>query len=97
VVKKMGADVVIGVDLVMKRAVKLENPSLVATLLYSYEIIRTQVIKYNLAKMGPGVVLIKPKAMGTIDSFKFYDIAKFIKSGFEAAQERWPEIKKLIG
>lgn len=96
-VKKMGADIVIGVDLIMKRDVRIKEPNLVVTLLSAYEIIRTQVIKYNLAKMGPGVALIKPKNMGAIDSFRFYDIAKFIKAGEEAAEEAWPKIEKLVG
>jgi NTE family protein len=91
-----GADVVIGVDLVMKREVDIKNPNLVTTLLQSYEIIRTQAVKFNLSKVGKNTLIIKPKMRGTIDSFKFYDIDKFIKAGEVATREALPEIKKLI-
>lgn len=97
VVKELGADVAIGVDLVMQRTIRLENPGIFTTLMQSYEIIRTQGVKYNLNKASKNIIIIKPKLRGTIDSFKFYDIDKFIKSGEEAAKEALPEIRKALG
>lgn len=96
VVQSLGADVIVGVDLVMQRTIKLENPSIFTTLMQSYEIIRTQGVKYNLEKASGNVIIIKPKLRGAIDSFKFYDIDKFIKSGEEATKEMLPKIKKAI-
>ncbi len=96
VVKMMGADVVIGVDLVMKRKIKIENPNIITTLMQSYEIIRTQGVKYNMNKIKNNAILIKPKLRGAIDSFKFYDIHKFIKSGEDATREKLPLIKRAI-
>ncbi len=96
VVKKLGADVVIGVDLVMQRTIKLANPSIFTTLMQSYEIIRTQGVKYNIKKVESDAILIKPKLRGPIDSFKFYNIGKFIKAGEDAAKKVLPEIKRAI-
>lgn len=95
--KDMGADIIIGVDLVMQREVKLDDPGLITTLMQSYEIIRTQAVKYRIEKATKNTIMIKPKLRGAIDSFKFYDINKFIRSGEEAAKEMLPEILKKIG
>jgi len=97
VVERLGADIVLGVDLIMKRNVNLDKPSMAATLMQSYEIIRTQAVRFNLNKVNGKAVLIKPKVNGTIDSFKFYDIDKFIRAGEEAAKEVLPEIKERLG
>lgn len=96
VVKNMGADVVIGVDLVMKREAKLDNPNMVTSLLQSYEIIRTQWIKHNISRVDKDAVIIEPEMRGTIDSFKFYDINKFIVSGEEATCKALPKIMEMI-
>ena len=95
--KEMGADIIIGVDLIMKRKIKLDNPGLVTTLMQSYEIIRTQAVKSRIEKVTKNTILIRPKLRGAIDSFKFYDINKFIRSGEDAAKEMLPEILKKIG
>lgn len=97
VVEKMGADLVIGVDLIMKREVELNNPGIVTTLMQAYEIIRTQGIKYKINSLNKEAIIIKPKLKGTIDSFKFYDIDKFIKAGEVAAEEAMGEIKRKLG
>ena len=95
--EKAGIDVLIGVDLMMKRNIKFEKgPGMVTTLLQSYEIIRTKAVKYNLKHISKKTVLIKPKLRGTVDSFKFYDIDKFIAAGEEATKEVMHVIKRRI-
>jgi hypothetical protein len=85
------------VDLIIKRKVKFDKaPSMMASLIQSYEIIRSQVAKKNVIS-NKNVILIKPELRGTIDSFKFYDIDKFIRSGEKAAEEALPEIRKKLG
>lgn len=95
-IENMGADIIIGVDLIMKREIKLDNPSLISTLIHSYEIIRSQAIKFNLRKVNGKTILIKPNVRGTIDSFKLYNMDKFIASGEEAARKALPEIRKQM-
>ncbi|SRR6056297_1319048 len=96
VLERMGADIIIGVDLIIKRKVEMENPSMMATLIQSYEVMRSYGTKVNIEKINKNAIVIKPKLRGTIDSFKFYDIDKFIKSGEKAAEEAMPEIKKKL-
>ncbi len=95
-VEKMGADYVIAVDLVMKKNIKLENPGMITSLLQSYEIIRTRAVKYNLAKVNGNVTIIKPEMRALKDSFKFYNMHKFIESGERAAKEALPEINRRL-
>ena len=95
VCKNQGVDIVIGVDLIMKRKIKLDNPGPITTLFQSYDIIRSQIIKHKLKKVG-GAIIISPEIRGTIDSFKFNEIPKMIKSGEEAAEKALPEILRKI-
>lgn len=96
-VNKAGIDIILGVDLVMKRKIKLYKPGLVTSLIQSYETIRTQSIKLNIDSVGDKMVLIKPALGGTIDSFKFYNIGNVIKAGEDAAKKVLPEIRKKCG
>ncbi|MCK4589648.1 MAG: patatin-like phospholipase family protein [Nanoarchaeota archaeon] len=95
VVKKMGADVIIGVDLTMKHPIKLKNPSIVETLIQSFEIIRTQAAKFNVNKVQKAVV-ISPNFSGKLDSYRFYETQRFIEEGERVARESLPKIKTLI-
>jgi NTE family protein len=95
--EKNGMDVLIGVDLMIKRKIEFDkDPGMVTTLIQAYEIIRTKAIRYNMRLMSKDTILIMPKIQGTINSFKFYDIDKFIRAGEEAAKEMMPIIKQRI-
>lgn len=85
--KKYNPDLIIAVDLIMKRKIKILKPNILSTILLSYEIIRTQMVKDKLHAKKKNVVIIKPKMNATIDSFKFSQINEFIKSGEEAAKK----------
>ena len=85
--EKEGADLIIAVDLIMKRKVRILKPNILSTVLLSYEIIRTQIIKDKLQAKKGSVIIIKPKMSDTIDSFKFSQIDEFIQSGEEAARK----------
>lgn len=97
VVKEMGADVIIAVDLVMSKHVNFENPSMFTTLMQSYEIIRNQAIKLKQKSSLARAIIIKPEARSLTDSFKFHNIKKFIKSGEDATMKALPDIKEKIG
>jgi len=94
--EKMGADIVIGVDLIKRSVDKIENPSLVTTLLLSYEIIRNQGAMYCYGRTENGAIIIRPKISGAVNAFRFDDIGKFIRAGESAAEAAMPEIKKRI-
>lgn len=95
VVKQMGADIVIGVDLTMKHPVKIKNPSIIDTLMRSFEILRTQTTKLKIGKVSPDMIIIQTNKTNVLDMYKFYDPI-FINSGEKAAKKALPKIKKLI-
>lgn len=98
VLEDMGANILIGVDLVMKRPSESEEHSfgIVSAMVQSYEIIRTQAVKFKIHKTSRDVILIKPKIRGVADSFNFNDIPLFIKAGEEAARRSLPEIQERL-
>jgi len=95
VVKEMGSDVVIGVDLTMQSKVELKEPNIYQTLMRSYEILRTQSTKYNIDENDENLLIIKPN-ITELRKFKFYEIQKFIDEGERVAREALPKIKKLM-
>ena len=95
VVKEMGSDVVIGVDLTMKSKIELKEPNIYQILMRSYEILRTQSTKFNIDESDRKLLIIKPDITKP-RSFKFYEIQKFIDEGERVARKALPKIKKLI-
>ena len=95
VVKEMGSDVVIGVDLTMQSKIKLKEPNIYQTLMRSYEILRTQSTKFNIDENDENLLIIKPN-ITELRKFKFYEIQKFVEEGDRVAREVLPKIKKLI-
>jgi len=97
VVKEMGADIVIAVDLTIHNGVKFKEPTTVGTLVQSFDIMRTELTRLKI-KSVKNLVLIQPTVddKDEIDSFRFYEAKRFIKFGEEAAEKAIPEIKRKI-
>ena len=98
IVKEMGAEVVLGIDFITKdkRDSNMEL-SLVNSLFLSYEIIRTNAAKFKMREEANGnTVLIKPDFRNVIESFKFYEIEKFIKAGEVAARKNISKIQEMV-
>jgi NTE family protein len=97
VAKEMGADIVIAVDLTMSNESKFKNPTIVGTLVQSFDIIRTELTKLKIQSVND-LVLIRPiiDDRNEIDSLRFYEAKRFIKAGEEAAEKALPEIRKKI-
>jgi len=95
VLKKIGSDVVIGVDLTMQSKAELKEPNIFQTLLKSYEILRTQSTKFNINKDDKSLLIIKPD-ITRLRSFKFYEIQKFIEEGEKTAKNSLQKIKLLL-
>lgn len=88
--------VVIGVDLIMGAAISQFNPSLINSILRTYDIMRTNMVRNSFATKMKNIVIVKPKENKIFDSFKFYNIDKFIKSGEEAMIKKMPDIKRIL-
>jgi NTE family protein len=95
VVKNMGADIVIGVDLTMNQPVRIENPSIVDTLMRSFEILRTRTTELNIGKIDDNTIIIKTNKAKIVDTYRFYD-HKFITEGEKTAKKYLPKIKEAI-
>ncbi len=95
VVKKMGADIVIGVDLTMKQAVKIENPSIIDTLRRSFEILRTRITELNIEKADDNTIIIRTNKTKIMDTYKFYD-HNLVVEGEKIAKKYLPKIKEAI-
>lgn len=90
------ADLIIAVDLVLQDSVEIDEPGLLFTLLQSYEIIRAQTLREQLSKLPDNCLLLRPSIRETLDSFKFYDVERFISSGRELAKQYIPDILAKI-
>jgi len=95
---KMGANIIIGVDLVYKRSVIKENLNLVSALMQSYEIIRNKSVNLCKGNKKCKVVVVRPEINGNgiANSFKFYNIQAFIDAGERAAKKIIPQIKREV-
>ncbi len=95
VVRNMGADIVIGVDLTMNQPVKMENPGIIDTLRRSFEILRTRTTELNIGKMDDHTIIIKTDKAKIVDTYRFHD-HKFITEGEKAASKYLRKIEDAI-
>jgi len=97
VARDMGADFVIAVDLTMSSEARFKDPTIVETLIQSFDIMRTELTKMKIQSVKD-LVLIQPTIHNKngVDSLRFYEAKRFIKAGEEAAEKAMPEIKKKI-
>jgi len=97
VVKEMGADLVIAVDLTISNEVRFKEPTTVRTLIQSFDIMRTELTKLKIQPIKD-LVLIQPTIddKDEIDSLRFYEAKRFIKAGEKAAEKAMPEIRRKI-
>jgi len=97
VARDMGADIVIAVDLTMSSEARFKDPTIVGTLIQSFDIIRTELTKLKIQSVKD-LVLIQPTInhQDGVDSLRFYDAKRFIKAGEEAAEKAMPEIKRKL-
>jgi len=97
VARDMGADLVIAVDLTMGNETKFKDPTIVGTLVQSFDIMRTELTKLKIQSVKD-MVLIQPTINNNdgVDSLRFYEAKRFIKAGEEAAEKAMPEIKRKL-
>lgn len=94
IAKDMGADFVIGVDLTMRKPVKIVNPNIIDTLLRSFEILRTKTTKLKLDLIEDKIVIHIPKK-NVFETYKVTD-NNFVNDGVLATKKAMPEIKIMF-
>ena len=100
VVKQMGAEVVIAVDLSMFAKVKMTNTSSASVLERSFSILRRKVSDINEILYGNEVLVLRPHVQGTdslTNPMALYDSKNYIKHGEDIARKALPKIRRLIG
>ena len=96
IIKDMGADVVLGVDLNTVIDEDFEKPNLFQVLIRSYEILKKHSALSNINLDDEKILIIRPN-IKKLGSFNFYDIKKFVKEGERIARQVLPKINMLIG
>lgn len=92
IVKNMGADVVIAVDLPISIPEKKSNLNMIEIILQSFEIMRS---KLNNSKEDDKTIILTPKFKDTLSGHQFYN-QEYIEEGERIAKEALPRIKKMI-
>mgnify|MGYP006283049323 CR=1 FL=1 len=95
VVKKLGADIIIGVNLTILPPSKIKEPNIVDTLLTSFEIFRFEEVRHA-SKGIKDIIMITPNFKSISASYTFKDVAGYIRRGREATEKKIPKIKKLV-
>ncbi|MEA3329641.1 MAG: patatin-like phospholipase family protein [Nanoarchaeota archaeon] len=96
VVKKMGADIIIAVDLSEKGKVEIKNPNPIRVLVRCFDILRDHTVKSRIKNIE-NLVIIHPKfSKRGVDTFNFFEAKKLIKLGEDTTKQSLPEIKELL-
>ena len=93
-VRKMGAKVVVAVDVLGKVRPNDKNYNMFSVLLRSFDICDSELVKYKLGRQRPDLYL-EPE-LGNMSQYKFKDIALAIEKGYELGKANAPKIKELI-
>lgn len=95
-VKKMGAEKVIAVDLFTLENVDNEDFDIKQVILRTYDVMACNLSKYNAKKYGKNILVLKPKAGKRVETFNFHDAKKYIRAGEIEAHKNIKEILKLV-
>lgn len=97
VARKMGADIILGVDLTMKGNVSMANPNIMEVIVRSFDVLRTEATKLTAKKVVKDLFIIKPKINPNYRFLNcFTNRREMILMGEEAARNAIPKIKKSL-
>ena len=91
-VKKMGADVIIAVDLPVSTLGEKTELDMFGVILQSFEIMRSRL---NNFKTNDTTIILYPKFNEKISGYQFYN-KEYIVEGERIANEAMPSIKKMV-
>ena len=94
-VREMGAEVVVGVDVLGKVRPNDRKFNMISLLFRMFDICDCELVKYKIEKQNP-YLYIEPD-LGNMVQFKFKEIPWAIERGYETGKEYAPKIKELIG
>ncbi len=95
-VREMGAEVIIAVDLFSLEYYKNRNyNNMGEVLVRTYEIIMSKLSNYKIKEYGKNIIVLKPKTGSRMQTFSFYN-AQNIMAGAIEAEKNLSKIKKLL-
>jgi NTE family protein len=95
VVRNMGADIVIAVDVGTGLTPRNELTDMVAALGQLSSFLTTRNVERNLATLEQQDILIQPPLGNKVTSASFSQSAVGIGIGYEAARQAWPQLQQL--
>lgn len=95
-VKSMGADIIIAVDLFNLGHIKQKSYSMMQVLERTYEILISNLSKYSEKEYGDHILVLKPEAGSRIETFYFHKAKIYIEAGEKEAKKKMSKIKKLL-
>jgi len=95
-VKKLGAEKILSVDLYNLAAGKLKNNHMLTVLERLQQLLIKNLLKYDEKKADKDVLVIRPNLNKMVDSIKFKQGRKYIHIGEISTREHMEKIKKML-
>lgn len=96
-VKELGAEVIVAVDLFgLTRHKEMNYDTITKVLGRTYEIIMSKLADYKIKEYGKNIVVLEPETGKRIQTFAFYNAKKNIKAGEIEAKRHLKKIKRLL-
>jgi NTE family protein len=95
-VKDMGAEVIVAVDLISSEYLKRDYSLMTNNLLRSYELVLSKLADYKEKEYGDNIVVLRPKLGTRIQTFAFFRSYRNIKKGEKYAQKYVGKIKDMM-
>lgn len=96
-VRKMGAEVVVAVDVLGDLMLKKHPTNIIETLLRCFDIVDTRVTQRKRSAREKNLGLWLEPDLGAMDQYKVKDLEFAYNKGYELGQAHVEEIKRLIG
>lgn len=95
-VRKMGADIIIGVDLYNSDLPKFENPTAMSVMERTYNLLLSKLSLYQEHEYKNNTIVLRPKTGKGVQMFAFDKAKEFILAGEKEAKNNLSKIKKMI-
>jgi NTE family protein len=95
-VRKMGADIIIGVDLYNSELPEFKDTSTLSVMERTYNILLSKLSIYQEHEYKNNIIVLRPKTGSGIQLFAFDKAKKFIEAGEKEAEKNLEKIKRMI-
>ncbi len=97
IVKDMGADAIIAVDLFyIKPNMKIKYTNIGSIMDRTIELLQSKLSDYNILEYGKNTIVLRPDTGKRLQTFAFYDGKKKIHKGYIEAKKNMQKIKRIV-